>query len=843
MKRQHLHAAFGAISSIGIGLLTPAHAQSQIPDKAAKVDDTIIVTARRKEERLQDVPISVTVFSQEQIAKRNIVSTTDLVTYTPSLSSNNRFGSDNASYSIRGFTQELRTTASVGVFFADVVAQRAGQTSVTAGDGAGPGTFFDLENVQILKGPQGTLFGRNTTGGAVVLTPRKPVDRFEGYVEGSVGTYGLDREQAVLNLPLSDHVRLRLGVDREHRDGYQRVISGLGPDRLGKIDYITGRASLVVDLAPSLENYTIGSLTRSRGNSLIEALFNCAPVPAPSPPGPFAANGLQIIATQSCQDQLKAHPPGYYDTGSQVSNPISRLNSWQIINTTTWTALDNLTVKNIFSYGQLKTRLRSALFGTDYHIPAFNDVTNAPSVGAGLPWLFANVNPDDNGNSSSQSNMVEELQFQGNVGGDRFTYQAGLYYERSKPISFVGNAANTIVNCPNGGDQSSDPAIISCQDVLRPNLFGGFVPLGYLQISRVNIAYRNEAIYGQATYKFNDHFSFTAGARYTWDRSDGEVSQITYGAFPTATAGQPTMTSCGKFGSPGHPVSLPNCFQSFTQKSKAPTWLLDIDYHPVRDVLLYANYKRGYRQGSVIPIAPDGFETYKPEKVDAYEVGAKTTFSGPLRGYLNVAGFYNNLTNQQIQIGVNSSTGFPGSTTIIANAGKSRIWGVEVDARVMPVTGLSVDVGYAYLNTKLISIVPPNLSGTLYDTTFNTSNPGDPLTFTPRNKVSVTATYQLPLPKSVGDVSVGATYVYTSSQLATTSSPFGILPSFSVTNLNISWEKIAGTPVDAALFVTNLFDKQYASFIGGTYGYLGGETRIPGEPRMLGVRLRYSFGS
>jgi hypothetical protein len=140
-------------------------------------------TARRVEERLQDVPISITVFNQQQISNRNIVAPEDLALYTPSLSTNGVTGRENTSYSIRGFTQEINTSPSVAVYFADVVAPRGG-SGVPQGDGAGPGSFYDLQNVQVLKGPQGTLFGRNTTGGAVLLVPQKPTSKFGGYIEG-----------------------------------------------------------------------------------------------------------------------------------------------------------------------------------------------------------------------------------------------------------------------------------------------------------------------------------------------------------------------------------------------------------------------------------------------------------------------------------------------------------------------------------------------------------------------------------------------------------------------------------------------------------------------------------
>ena len=196
---------------------------------------TIIVTARRVEERLQDVPISITVFSQQQINERNITTATELAAYTPSLASNNRFGPDKASFSIRGFGQLETTSPTVGVYFADVVAPRAA-AGTASGNGAGPGDFFDLQNVQVLKGPQGTLFGRNTTGGAILLVPQRPTDSLEGYIEGSIGNYDLRRFQGVVNLPLADTFKVRLGVDRQVRDGYLRNRSGIGPEDFGDSD-------------------------------------------------------------------------------------------------------------------------------------------------------------------------------------------------------------------------------------------------------------------------------------------------------------------------------------------------------------------------------------------------------------------------------------------------------------------------------------------------------------------------------------------------------------------------------------------------------------------------------
>ncbi|MDP9139245.1 MAG: TonB-dependent receptor plug domain-containing protein [Pseudomonadota bacterium] len=240
--------------------------------KPGRAVEEIVVTATRREENLQDVAISITVFNQDQISKANMTTSADIARYTPSLSANTRFGTDNASFTIRGFTQDLRTTASVGTYFAEVVAPR-GQSTQTSGDGAGPGTLFDLQNIQVLKGPQGTLFGRNTTGGAILIVPQKPTDEVEGYAEFTRTDLDGLRGQGVINYPASDDFRIRLGVDHNQRDGLLNNVSGIGPKDLADLDYTAGRLSLVWDITDTLENYTIASLVRSDTNGSTSQLY------------------------------------------------------------------------------------------------------------------------------------------------------------------------------------------------------------------------------------------------------------------------------------------------------------------------------------------------------------------------------------------------------------------------------------------------------------------------------------------------------------------------------------------------------------------------------------------
>jgi iron complex outermembrane receptor protein len=806
-------SALALCAALGVGAVAPAFAQATNAASAASPAGTdaadIVVTARRIEERLQDVPISITVYNQQQLANRNIVNAQDLASYTPSLSANSTFGSQNTTFAIRGFVQEQNTTPSVGTYFADVVAPRAGGP-IPVGDGAGPGSFFDLQNVQVLKGPQGTLQGRNTTGGAVLLVPQKPTSRTEGYIEGSYGNYGMKRIQAVFNTPLGDKARFRIGVDHEDRDGYAKNDSGIGPKAFDDINYTAVRASLVVDLTPDLENYTIASYSRSDTNGSVFGLFTCNP-----------ENSLGFF---SC-GQLAAKKKGFYQVESDITDPYSRMSQWQVINTTTWHASDTLTVKNIASYAQFKDSLRSDNFGTDWTLPL------PAAFGGPQPITFTTVNPTPGLAQGDQSTFTEELQFQGRALNDRLTWQAGGYLEISDPLGRVGASGPTLLTCSNA-------AALQCTDYF--GLLTG-AATGSVSVQSGTIRFDDKALYGQASYALTDQLKLTGGIRYTWDTVSADEAIATY-QFPAPNTPVGYCVSADAR-NPSLPITaLSDCELHYHNKSSAPTWLIDLDYKPIDNVLLYAKYARGYRQGSVNPYAAEGYTSFGPEKVDSYEIGLKSSFRGAVRGTFNVSGFYNNFTNQQIQVGFTSSTGNVTPTQGIVNAGKSRIWGAEVEASLTPFTGFTLDGSYTYLNTKLTSLsAPPLVAGSRFDTIEFTSAPGDPLPLSPKHKATITGTYRLPVSPALGRIDVGATFTYTARQLVTSASPFGYLKPTKLLNLNLNWNGVAGSNFDVSLFATNVTAEKYYLTVAGFYNNLGFESGQLGEPRMFGGRLRYHF--
>ncbi|SFG00221.1 iron complex outermembrane recepter protein [Novosphingobium sp. CF614] len=806
---------------------TPALAQ----DKEADPTE-IIVTVRRVEERLQDVPASIVVFNQQRLNDKNIQSISDLSTFAPSLTVNARFGAKAATFSMRGFSQASRTASSVGVYFADVVAPRGGNGTNPAGDGAGPGSFFDLENVQVLNGPQGTLFGRNTTGGAVILVPKRPTDRFEGYVEGTYGNYDNKRLQGVVNIPISGTIRFRAGVDYQDRDGFITNISGIGPDKYGQQAYVAARASLLIDLTPDVENYTVASYAHTHDNGTVSKVTNCA-TSATLPNGTFPFGQL------ACQQIERGAGAGFYTVEGSLPDPHSRLTQWQVINHTTWTVNDNLTLKNIVSYSQIRLNNVTDVLGANYVIPATMTVSPTLTINtgalAGRALGFAEATRAPGFNSADQQNFVEEFRLQGKSGDGRLNWQGGVYFEHSTPRRPTGTQAPNLIDC-------SDSDHFVCSDTIGL-LFGNIPPafrprsIGFLGNQKGEVSFLNRAVYGQATYAVLDNLKLTGGLRYTWDKTRGKGELRAYRFIsPTGVPLTVPVVSCtlGAFADA-------NCRTDATQRSKAPTWLLGIDFNPVDKVLLYGKYSRGYRQGIVSYNVPPPYQTVGPEKVDTFEIGAKTSFSGVVSGTFNIAGFYNSLSDQQINVSLSSSTNATTATSAILNAGKSEISGIEIDGSLRPFKGFTIDGNLEYLHTVVKSLDVENVPGGIYDVFVPTATVGSRLPLVPKWKWNLTGTYQLPVPDDAGRVSVSATYSKASSFIYSTG-PFGVVEGIGLLSANLNWNEVGGTPIDLSVFGTNLTGEKYYTAVNDLLGSGGFVSKYFGEPRMYGVRIRYRFG-
>lgn len=734
----------------------------------------------------------------------------DLTNYTPSLSVNTQFGEENESFAIRGFQQDIGTSPTVGVYFADVVRPRGGFGGSTehGGEGAGPGDFFDLQNVQVLKGPQGTLFGRNTTGGAILLVPQKPKRDFEGYVEVSGGNYGMEQVQAVVNVPLTDKLRVRVGLDQKTRDGYLINTSGIGPSNFNNTNYVAARVSVVADITDTIENYTIASFAQSNTNGPQQKLLACIP----TSPAPSAA----LFSLFACP-QVQGEGKNFYDVENDLYNAHSYLQDWEFINTTTWQATDDLTVKNIASYSHHDADFASSLFGQNWLIPSF-------FPGGGQHISFTNSSEPPGIPQSSEQAVTEELQVHGTSFDGKLDWQAGIYAEYNFPDGVSGTSSNTLLSCTNQQQ-------LQCTDYLSA-AFGG--PVGDLSRRFGEISWRDYAAYTQGTYSITDWLKFEGGVRWTDDVvDDGVIRQLYY--FGSTPGQAPVAVVCEP------PNPNPSCLVSDHTSSRAPTWVLNLEATPIDGTNVYAQWARGYRQGGLMTTGPIGYEKYGPEHVDAYEVGIKANFKGPVPGFVDVAAFYNSFNDVQIQGSfINRLLTVPLNAGI-QNAGTATIDGVEVETSLRPFTGVTLNASYAYLNSKLNSAKSEFFPTGPYEAFQPSSFVGEPLAYTPRNKFTIDLTYRLPVAPTLGKISVGSVYTYTGSEIVQAGGPYSYNPSFGLLNFNVNWEGVGGKPADIEFFITNALNYQYYQNTQDFSVATGFAMAEPGEPRMLGGRVRYHF--
>lgn len=874
---RHVKTSLLACAS-ALGLLSSSVLAQSTPEDGTEGD--IIVTAQRVEQRLQDVPVAVTVFNQQQLTQRNIAVASDLEVYTPSLSVNQRYGPEKSNFNLRGFNQDSATAATVGVYFAEVVGIRA-QGGTTSGNTVGAGAFTDLQNVQILKGPQGTLFGRNTTGGAVMLTPAKPTGEFEGFLEGAYGNYDQKRLTAAINVPLADTFKIRIAGERNKRDGYMKNLSGQGPGAYNDVDYKYVRLSIVADLTPDLENYTIFHYSDSHTNGYATRIVGCAPISA-------SDSGTKVLQEASCAIQLarqNERGDSLYDTEIRNLNPGIKLEQWQAINTTTWRASDTITIKNIASYGEFRERSSFDLNSSNFVIPALDigiGLNGLPTTGfsarrisAALPDVvlaagqpYNRVVLDVAGPhqySAIESTFTNEFQVQGHT--DKLDFVLGGYLEFSRPMGWSASRTASFFDC-------SEVSTLACNNPLL---------IGSISESSTKLAFDNHGIFAQGTYRVTDKLSVTAGARYTFDKIVGttrgtraapNASGLTGPLFLDPVSGRMIARSCtdtfrhnaaaiAAAGQPQPGLDRSSCTTNLVNKSSKPTWLFNVDYKFTPDLMAYAKYARGYRQGGMNFTNP-GLEVWNPEKLDSFEIGSKATFRGAVSGYLNLAAFYNNLRNQQIFGSLiptreAQALGVQGGNAII-NAGKSRIYGFEAEGSALFFDSLRFSAGYTYLNTRVKSVEPRAVVGDgtalgqlLVGTPFASITPnaqvGSAFVLAPKHKLTATAAYTLPLDESVGDVTIGATWVHQSSYINDGASPrfvngkpVGFTPATNLVNLNLDWRGVAGSSVDASFFVTNLTKEAYNVASTGAYASAGIAEILLNPSRMYGVRLRYNFG-
>jgi iron complex outermembrane recepter protein len=755
--------------------------------------DAIVVTARRRAEDLQDVPVAITAIQGDSLDQVGVRQATDLIKVVPSIGIIQNSGRrDVIVFELRGVSAGdtlLPQDPGVAVYVNDFVHARTYGLQ---------GALYDLESVQVLYGPQGTLFGRNSTAGAVLINTKKPnTDRISGDFRFSLGNYSSREAFGALNVPLGEKVAVRVAGDFKQRDGFTRnVTKDIDVDNVNQRAF---RVSLLLEPVADLTNVTVYDNFWSSDNGTGSKLTAARPFPTVDPQIlrlTGISNNTGVAAAIFGNATLAAAVADSAALGPRQVRQDALTYSDQkvisVVNTTEFQMTDIIALKNIFGYIKYDTN------------------TNTDLDGSALPLLAVRqfVNADQ---------ISNEFQIQADMGSVNAI--VGAYYFREK--GFDSAFANAFSPQPPGRSRTDITAGTTDNKTYAENI--------------------SKSVFGQATWKVTPDLSLTAGLRYTWDTrkidalSSRPVTQECLVIDP-ATEGLPT---------PARPLPITNCSRKSQKDFSDPSYTLSVDYKVTDDILLYAAHRRGYRSGGFNPRGLDAatLEPFEPEKITDFEVGLKSEFDlGGMRTRFNAAAFMSNYSNIQRTVAV-VIQGVP--LTTVVNAASAEIKGGEVSLTVEPARGFTLSGNASLVDYKV---------GRFNDTVTNSLT-------TPPTSVPVVVSDQT-FPVSKWQWGVNATYVRevgTAGELSAVfnykwrsesagnglSFPFtdaeANIPSFGIADASIRLSDIGGSPLFAGAFVSNLFDT--TALVGGlsiqrTFG-ITTATYLP--PRMFGFELGAKF--
>jgi iron complex outermembrane receptor protein len=817
-----LLTAFTAIIATG----SAAFAQTAPPAQAAAADQLleIVVTAEKRSENVQRVPIAITAFTAQDLQQKAVGDIHALSNLTPNvnLDAGSPFSGSSSvlSASIRGIGQDdfaMNLDPGVGVYVDGVYLAR------TVGANQ---NLLDVERVEILKGPQGTLFGRNTIGGAISIVTHTPGDQFAGNVELTTGSYARRDMAGTFDIPFSDNLRSSITVSDAQRDGYQKRIPTPGlpvdfepvpettyhqagyfsnGDTQGGQNQQVIRAKLLYLASDSLKVTFTGDWTHENQTALpntvlattngtaagglinlynfctqfasLAALTSFEAVNGGPPPsictaiGPGlvqAPNGLVTVGPNLYGRNIPQYTAavavtGNIDTSYATGNNFSQLDSGGFAANVDWRLSDSISLKSISGWRTLNWRA-----GMD------ND-------GSALEVLEPSF-------AEGQHQESQEFQLIGNTWDSRLDYVLGTYaFKESGHIhDFV----------------ALDVLMVDGDNTVETTSYAGFA---------------------HANLKVTDQFALTAGARYSVDEKEMIGRQSDPSAFEEKIAGcYPIVVTAAciteNFPDPSDPILLfPPGLNKQTFDEFTPTF--EAQYNFTDEVMSYASFSRGFKSGGWTtrvpnPILSASLASFKPEKADTYEVGLKSQlFNDRLR--LNLAAF--DTLYKDIQLDEQN-----GPAPTIKNAGTARILGTELESSWLVAHGLELQSAFGYMDAHYTETLP----GTGISST--AALPLDtPLPKTPKWKISVGPKYEFPLPGGRELRFIG-NYTFTSTMtndIAAT--PLLTRPDTRIVDLSLAYVT-AGDKYEVVLGGTNVTDTRYV--ITGQDQAAGGQVQATFNP-------------
>ncbi len=675
MKARHFRKGLlrGTILAAGAFALTgalagTAHAEEQAPDDQSATEpqastgaaqssiQEIIVTAQRREESLQKVPVAVTAIGSEQLAALRVTSVRNLAGLAPSLQFNTQGQQSNPTIIIRGVasgTSSNSVDPKVGMYVDGVYIGRAVGSLLD---------FSDIQRVEVLRGPQGTLFGRNATSGAISIVTAAPKGEWGVKATGSYGNYNAWRGKVSLDLPQIGPFSIRLSYLHDQIDGdVTNTMGGKGLNialrapEFGTQRFVNKLGYRNVDGGQVAVRGEFGALTMDYRFDYTDTRSSAR-----------AMQSLGVIPDASGQllAPIVALQPAFGGTTNEgLNGPLSSVaaatSEEHIVTqghslTLTLEASDNFTVKSISAYR--KFRQDPTIFdlgsagGMRFTLQQLGVLLTPgltpQQVQAGL-FNPANLpGPNDyffpllSARATNQEQFSQELQFQ--LTNDNFDLTAGLFYfhERSPGTEVLGILSPT----PNA--------------TIVPSPFDAIFGSGITRTVGVN---DSMAGYAQLTWHLSDNFDITGGLRGTIDDRELDITAI--------SGAQGGSLGVGKY----------------KQTYKKLTYTGIATWRPAEQTMLFAKVATGYVSGGILSGIP-----YRPENMTSYEVGAKTQFLDN-RVRLNIAAYYNDYNDLQTQNFINGRQFFD-------NAGKAKIKGFEAELDVVPVRGLNLSGSISYTN-------------------------------------------------------------------------------------------------------------------------------------------------
>jgi len=764
---------FAAAAVSSLAFAAGAHAQTSAPDRLPE----LVVTAEKRPQRVQDAPLAIAAFSANDLDQLSIRSLPEVARVTPGVQLLTKKGAGQPTFVIRGvglldFNANNSPAAAV---YTDEVYQPSTVMAEMA--------LFDLERVEILKGPQGGLFGRDTSGGAVQVVTRKPTtERNEGYATVGFGSWRRWNVETGANFPISDKLALRLSALHEAGDGgWQYSATDKqewgGPDRTQGRLQLRYTPSTRFDLTLKLEAGWDGSQTPlARSVALYSA-----------PRGDFCTAALQ-----GRRD----------DAGCITLNQLIRALSRRPLTPSAATQPTDGSTTLSHAFNQLMNRSRSGALTGVYHFDGA-DLTSITSIGGfhyGQNYDFA-ASPDRLGLQRDRSELdswSQELRLT-STGSGRLSWLLGATYAEE--------------------DFSDDRSIDVRDNIIVHQSLGLPAAIGaraFLQL-RYNQDTRYGAVFGEAAYRVTDTVSVRGALRWS-DQSrryyDGEVA-----------ASRPLLVSLSGLS------SRYDLKDHWTGKASA-------EWRPASNVLTYASVSRGYKSGGIF----GGFNQwegqitpYAEEIVWAYEAGVKAQFLDG-RAQFDAAAFHYDYRDVQGFRNVLVASQIPGAAPIaypvLTNLGDARHDGVEANAAVTPVRGLTFSGGVAWLDAEYRNSSVVNTSPELLRVPLEGRQRG----YAPRWSGFVMARYETPLTQAV-TVGGQIDYNFRSDQtrpVTPVEKAIGAVEGYGLSNARVTLTLVPQA-MAVSLWVKNLANERYRLDVGSDG--LGSYTELFGEPRSWGLEL------